>query len=105
FKVLKRIFADPKYFAHHDPLPCSLQLSDEGAANHTRLCSSYGHPGLEIFTYGRIAFDSASASPRKFPARQTREASAAIARNHLLDPASTMFVSQSPEAIDAGVFH
>ena len=41
-------------------------------------------------------------APRKWPARQTREASAAIARRHGLDPAGTVFAQQSPEAIDAG---
>ena len=45
------------------------------------------------------------AAPARFPARQTREASEAIARRHRLDPARTLFTQQNPQAIDAGVFH
>ena len=44
-------------------------------------------------------------APTRFPARQTREASEAIARRHGLDPARTVFAQQAPAAIDAGVFH
>ena len=40
-----------------------------------------------------------------FPARQTFEASSAVARLHKLDPEKTVFARQNPEAIDAGVFH
>jgi succinylarginine dihydrolase len=40
-----------------------------------------------------------------FPARQTLEASSAIARLHRLDPSKTVFARQNPSAVDAGVFH
>ena len=92
-------------FAHHPPLPCAAHFSDEGAANHTRLCRAYDEPGLEIFVFGRVAFDPSIVGPREFPARQTLEASQAIARNHQLDPKRVLFVQQSPAAIDAGAFH
>jgi succinylarginine dihydrolase len=44
-------------------------------------------------------------APRRYPARQTYEACAAIARRHGLDPDRVVFAQQTPEAIDLGVFH
>ena len=104
-RVLRAIFADEARFAVHDPLPAAAQFGDEGAANHTRFAPDPAAPGIELFVYGRIAYATAERSPSRFPARQTREASQAIARRHELDPARTLFVQQSPAAIDAGVFH
>jgi succinylarginine dihydrolase len=105
-RLLKAIFPETSdCFVHHSPLPCANHLSDEGAANQTRLARAHGEPGVEIFVYGRRAFDGADAGPRKFPARQTLEACAAIARNHQLDPTRVIFLRQSPAAIDAGAFH
>jgi succinylarginine dihydrolase len=103
-RVLRAIFDDEARFAVHDPLPAAAQFGDEGAANHTRFASGPAAPGIELFVYGRVAYAAAS-SPLRFPARQTREASQAIARRHGLDPARTLFAQQSPAAIDAGVFH
>lgn len=91
---LKLAFADPA-FTVHDPVPAAF--GDEGAANHMRLTAGHGEPGIELFVYGR------SGGP--FPARQHVEASKAIARRHRLDPARTLFVAQSEEAIAAGAFH
>ncbi len=104
-RVLRAIFADTRKFMVHDPLPAAPQLGDEGAANHTRFAGTGGIPGVELFVYGRAAYDAAVGGPRQYPARQTREACEAIARNHGLDPASTVFAQQHPDAIDAGVFH
>jgi len=103
-RVLQRFFADQGYFAHHEPLYCNMQLSDEGAANHMRLAASHGESGIEIFVYGKKAL-APGVLPAKFPARQTFEASDAIARLHQLSPARTFFIQQSPAAIDAGAFH
>jgi len=103
--VLKAIFKDGGVFAHHPPVPAGLHFSDEGAANHTRLCGKHGQRGIEFFVYGRKAFDPSELGPGHFPARQTLEASQAIARLHQLDPAATVFARQNPNAIDAGVFH
>jgi succinylarginine dihydrolase len=106
--VLKKIFSDPTIFAHHPPLPSSLYFGDEGAANHTRLCKSYSSKGLHFFVYGRKAFHGGSEkaeAPRKYPARQTFEASSAIARLHQLGPDQVVFAQQNPVAIDHGVFH
>jgi succinylarginine dihydrolase len=104
-RILRAIFADSTAFAHHDPLPVTPALGDEGAANHSRMCTSHGEAGIEIFVYGRSALDSSSPAPNRFPARQTREASQAIARLHGLLPDRTVFLQQNPAAIDSGAFH
>ncbi|MCG8493243.1 MAG: N-succinylarginine dihydrolase, partial [Sneathiellales bacterium] len=104
-QILKAIFKDPAFFEHHSALPAGIHFSDEGAANHTRLHSNSSEKGLEIFTFGQSAFNSAFPRPAKFPARQTLEASETIARLHGLDAKSTLYVQQNPDVIDAGVFH
>ena len=104
-RVLRAIFADEARFAVHEPLPSAAQFGDEGAANHTRFASDATAPGIELFVYGRVAYDTTASSPSRCPARQTREASQAIARRHGLDPTRTLFAQQNPAAIDAGVFH
>ncbi|MEM9738513.1 MAG: N-succinylarginine dihydrolase [Pseudomonadota bacterium] len=76
-------------------------FGDEGAANHVRLCADHGGEGVELFVYGRTAGESTAG----FPARQTLEASQAIARAHGLRPERTVFARQSRKAIDAGAFH
>jgi succinylarginine dihydrolase len=103
--LLRAIFRDETCFVHHAALPAAVHFSDEGAANHTRLCSSHEKGGVELFAYGRKSFDRADSGPQVFPARQTLEASSAIARLHRLDPSKTIFVRQNPAAVDAGVFH
>lgn len=92
---LRIAFSDSRAFAVHDPIPAPF--GDEGAANHMRLAQSHGEAGVEVFVYGRAG--------GAFPARQHVEASKAIARNHGLDPARTLFVEQSEAAIAAGAFH
>lgn len=104
-RALKAIFSDEAYFAHHPALPPVSQFGDEGAANHTRLCAAHGEPGVELFVYGATAFDDDAPAPQRFPARQTLEASQAIARLHGLDDRHAVFAQQNPAAIDAGVFH
>ena len=46
-----------------------------------------------------------SLTPARYPARQTLEASRAVARLHGLGSERLVFAQQSPSAIDAGVFH
>lgn len=104
-RILKSVFTDEAWFAHHAPLPPVPQFGDEGAANHTRFCAGHGEPGVELFVYGQKAFDQRGAKPRRFPARQTLEASQVVARLHGLEPGRTVFAQQHPDAIDAGVFH
>ncbi|MBL1377920.1 N-succinylarginine dihydrolase [Zobellella iuensis] len=104
-RILGRVFADERYFRHHQALPTNDYFGDEGAANHTRLCADYGQAGVELFVYGRSAFDLSAPAPRRYPARQTLEASRAVARLHELDNDSAIFIQQNPEVIDQGVFH
>jgi succinylarginine dihydrolase len=99
-RVLRAVFADARHFTVHDPLPAAF--ADEGAANHTRLATSRG--SVHVFAWGRRADDSAGATGR-FPARQSREASRALARLHALDASRCLFPMQHPEGIDAGAFH
>lgn len=103
--ILSKIFCDEEKYVVHQPLPSALHLGDEGAANHTRLCHTYGESGIEIFVYGRQADDPMARIPKKFPSRQALEASSAVARVHQLPPQRTVFIQQNPDAIDAGVFH
>src|SRR5438067_2316103 len=104
-RTLRALFANPDRFVVHEPLPSTPAFGDEGAANHTRFASAHGSPGVEFFVYGRVEFDPSAPSPKKYPARQTLEASQAIARLHGLDAARTVFAAQNPDVIDQGVFH
>ena len=104
-RTLRAIFGDSNRFVVHDALPPVPAFGDEGAANHTRFAASHGAAGVEFFVYGRVEFDPSAPSPKKYPARQTLEASTAVARLHGLDPARTVFASQNPDVIDQGVFH
>ncbi|QDK31307.1 N-succinylarginine dihydrolase [Sphingomonas sp. IC081] len=98
---LRLAFADTERFAVHAPIPAPF--GDEGAANHMRLCARHDAPGVEIFVYGHTG--AGDLDPGPYPARQHREASAAIARRHGLDPERTILVRQSEEAIASGAFH
>ncbi|WP_219064508.1 N-succinylarginine dihydrolase [Pseudomonas sp. UMAB-08] len=104
-RVLKAMFADQQHFAHHAALPAVAQFGDEGAANHTRFCHDYGQAGVEFFVFGRSAFDTRYPAPQKYPARQTLEASQAVARLHGLSEDGVVFAQQNPAVIDQGVFH
>ncbi|WP_127021834.1 N-succinylarginine dihydrolase [Rheinheimera mangrovi] len=104
-RILKAMFSDDKHFAHHQHLPDNDHFGDEGAANHTRLCSDYGKSGVELFVYGRYAFDSSKPAPKRFPARHTLEACEAVARLHGLSENGAVMMQQNPDVIDQGVFH
>jgi succinylarginine dihydrolase len=100
-QVLRRIFADPEHFVVHAPLPASDFLADEGAANHTRLFTDAA--AAHVFGWGRRHGEPSPA--RKFPARQTHGASAAVARCSELPDESVLLWQQDPRGIDAGAFH
>lgn len=108
-QLLQAIFANEEYFAHHPVLPKSMVTGDEGAANHNRFCRSHGQPGLNLFVHGIQALTPKGLPPAprplKYPARQSLEASMAIARAHQLAAEKTLFACQNPQAIDQGVFH
>lgn len=99
-RVLGRIFEASQYFVVHAPLPATDSLSDEGAANHTRLFTSAGVQHL--FGWGKRP---GVATTQKFPARQSFAASASVARACQLADGATLLWQQSPQGIDAGAFH
>ncbi|MFT3685242.1 MAG: N-succinylarginine dihydrolase [Phycisphaerales bacterium] len=110
-RILSAVFSNRSRFTVHPALPSSPATGDEGAANHTRLFDDT--PGgdaaesdaVHMFVYGASANDKSAPRPSRFPARQTLEASRAVARTMGLDPTRTLFVQQNPAAIDQGVFH
>lgn len=99
-QALDALFPDPERFAVHDALPSVAHLADEGAANHVRLCADHGEPGVNLLVWGREAFEPWADA---FPARQTREASQAVARRH--GASGAVFARQSKAAIAGGTFH
>ncbi len=106
-RTLRSVFADASKFAIHPALPNSPLYGDEGAANHTRLHARSAAPdetaGVDFFVHG--TFEGDLDPPRRYPARQSLEASQAVARRHGLDPSRVVHARQSNEAIDGGVFH
>jgi len=99
-RALDALFPDPARFAVHDALPSVAHLADEGAANHVRLCADHGEPGVNLLVWGREAYEPWSGA---YPARQTREASEALARRH--GASGAVFARQSKAAIAGGTFH
>ncbi|MGX0063775.1 succinylarginine dihydrolase [Pantoea piersonii] len=102
-RLLRAIFRDPQHFTVHDALPQVALFGDEGAANHNRLGAAYGERSLQLFVYGRD--DNGGSAPGRYPARQTLQASQAVARLHQLDDSQVLFAQQNPQVIDQGVFH
>lgn len=101
-RSLKALMSDEARFAVHDPLHFHNSLSDEGAANHVRLCADHGSKGVHLFVYGR---DDQALWTGHNPARQTLAACHAIASLHQLDFKRVVFARQSKAAIEAGAFH
>lgn len=101
--LLRTIFRDEGHFSVHGALPQVARFGDEGAANHNRFSRTYGEPGMQLFVYGRE--ENGHAAPERYPARQTLEASQAVARLNQVEPARVMFAQQNPTVIDEGVFH
>ena len=99
-RSLDALFPNADRFAVHDALPSVAHLADEGAANHVRLCADHGTPGVNLLVWGRDAFESWDGP---FPARQTRQASEAVARRH--GAAGAVLAQQSRAAIAGGTFH
>lgn len=99
-RALRRLFPDANRVAVHDPLPAAPHFADEGAANHVRLAAGHGGSGVNLFVWGREAWERWSGVN---PARQTRESFEAIARRH--GAARPVFARQGRAAIDGGAFH
>ncbi len=92
------------FFSVHPPLPFGTQFSDEGAANHSRISRQGDENGIHIFVFGKTALGEQKYNPKIYAARQSIEASQAIARDHGIKT-DVVFLQQHPDAIDAGVFH
>jgi len=101
-RLLRMIFSDDRHFKVHDALIGGPDFGDEGAANHSRLCESYGSEGVGLFVYGQAKMQGNKLAPQKFPARQSLSASLAVARQHGVNG---VFLQQNPKIIDAGAFH
>ncbi|HEX7671270.1 MAG TPA: N-succinylarginine dihydrolase [Polyangiaceae bacterium] len=101
-RTLRAVFSDERYFAVHAPLPSGSYFADEGAANHLRLGTEGGT--VHVFAWGRSGFER-EAEPGVYPRRQTREASAAVARLLSIREALVMPWQQDPAGIDIGAFH
>ncbi|MEH6697154.1 MAG: N-succinylarginine dihydrolase [Brevundimonas sp.] len=99
-RALDALFPDPSHSAVHDALPGVSHLADEGAANHVRLCAEHGSPGVNLLVWGREAWEGWDGP---YPARQTHEASQAIARRH--GATGAVFPRQGRAAIAGGTFH
>ncbi len=99
-RSLRTLFPDAARFAVHDPLPAQPHFADEGAANHVRLCAEHGEAGVNLFVWGRDAWEAWAG---RFPARQTRQAFEAVQRRH--GAGGAVFARQARRAIEAGVFH
>lgn len=99
-RALDALFPDASRFAVHDALPPVAHLADEGAANHVRLCADHGERGVNLLVWGREAYEPWTGA---FPARQTREASEAVARRH--GASGAVLARQSRAAIAGGTFH
>jgi len=102
--TLRAIFSDSSAFEVHEALPTGLHFTDEGAANHTRLAEA-GSPALHIFGWGRRAFGETTSQALRFPARQTFEASEAVARLNRVKADSVLLWQQEPLGIESGAFH
>ncbi len=96
-RILRAVFAGREGVDVHDPLPATLDLADEGAANHVRL-GRLDRPGVQLLVFGR---DSGS---RGGGGRQTLAAVQALARRHGIEQ-HTVLARQHPRAIRAGAFH
>jgi succinylarginine dihydrolase len=94
-RILRKIFVDPARFQVHDSLPGGSQFADEGATSNGP---------LHLWAWGRRAWGQAPL-PRRHAARQTFEASAAIARLSQVEPSHYLLWQQDPAGIDAGAFH
>jgi len=113
-RTLRAVFRDTGKFVVHDALPGThadgtpSEFGDEGAANHTRFRADGraggAQPGVHLFVFG-VQAGGAGRRPSRFPARQTLEASQAVARIHGIPAERCVFAQQHPAAIDQGVFH
>lgn len=104
YAQLREMFEDVSNCIVHEALPACWPLRDEGAANHLNMSDPVTGKGIEVFVDGGER-DLVCGGGMKYLPRQSRMASRGLARLHRLLPGQHFFLQQSPEAIDAGVFH
>jgi succinylarginine dihydrolase len=102
--ILEGIFGDRRLFCVHAPLAANVAVTDEGAANHMRLCHADGGAGIHIFVYGEHGIRRPQ-QPQGYVGRQTRMASRALAVRNNVPPGRWTTLQQSELAIAQGVFH
>jgi len=100
-QILGAIFHDTRYFKVHSALPAAFP--DEGAANWTRLQRNDG-TAVSLAVYGR-SIRAPDELPHHIVPRQSKEALELIADRHGMGPDSVVFLKQSPQIVDQGVFH
>lgn len=105
YKILASIFKNPIFFNVNRPLLSHPILGDEGSANHIRFAKSHDLPGVHLFVYGNSKISDDEVVPQFYPARQSLQASYAVAKKHQIFDKQLVFAQQNPAAIDAGVFH
>lgn len=105
YQQLRSLFANvPRVSVQPALLGCA-PLRDEGAANVMRLCSPSGSEGCYVFVYGSDDGPNDLQQARRRPPRQCMLASQLVAQSLQIASDRCIFVQQTPEAIDAGVFH
>jgi succinylarginine dihydrolase len=104
-RILRAIFRDPELFEHHEPLPSTAALGDEGAANHSRFAPEHGARGVQLFVFGESTINPFGPRPKVFPARHTMESCMVMQRLHRIPDEQAVIAQQNPDVIDQGVFH
>ena len=90
--ILTKMLCSKSYVTCHHP----AAFFDEGAANMIRL--SAGGKGLYLFVSG-------SFNTKRFESRHDSRSWQLLVNQHQLDPDYVIYLTQHPDAIDAGVFH
>ena len=80
-RILRAVFNNDRHFYHHQHLPENDHFGDEGAANHTGCAAPMAKRGRAVRLWPQ-RLRRLPARPKRYPARQTLEASQAIARLH-----------------------
>ncbi len=78
-RTLRAVFKHDAHFAHHAALPMHPAMGDEARPTTPALPPNMARPGWSFFVYGRQQWGGTQ-EPQRYPARQTLEASAAVAR-------------------------
>ena len=103
--VLRAIFADAAHFVGARSVACRAAVRRRRRGQSHAIRGRFERARRRVLRLRQTRHRRRHRARTRFPARQTREAFAAIARRHGLAPARTVFAQQNPVAIDAGVFH